>query len=67
MPKPQIDVESLAAGAGDVIVVVGGVVPPQDYDLLRHAGAAAIFGPGTNIPDAAREVLELIRSRRQAA
>jgi methylmalonyl-CoA mutase len=51
-----------AAGAADKVVVVGGVVPPQDYDALEAAGAAAVFGPGTRIPDAARRVLELIRA-----
>jgi len=50
--------------AGDILVVVGGVIPAQDYDFLRKAGVAAIFGPGTNIPDAARDVLKLIRARR---
>jgi methylmalonyl-CoA mutase len=50
--------------ADDILVVVGGVIPAQDYDFLRKAGVAAIFGPGTNIPDAARDVLALIRSRR---
>jgi methylmalonyl-CoA mutase len=58
---PQL-VEALQAnGAGDVVVVVGGVIPPQDYDALHRAGVAAIFGPGTNIPKAAREVLDLVR------
>jgi methylmalonyl-CoA mutase len=52
--------------ADDILVVVGGVIPAQDYDFLKHAGVAAIFGPGTNIPDAAREVLHLIRARRTA-
>ena len=47
-----------------MLVVVGGVVPPQDYDALYDAGVAAIFGPGTNIPDAARQVLALVRERR---
>ena len=50
--------------ADDILVVVGGVIPAQDYDFLHRAGVAAIFGPGTNIPDAARDVLKLIRSRR---
>ena len=50
--------------AEDILVVVGGVIPAQDYDTLKKAGVAAIFGPGTNIPDAARSVLKLIRSRR---
>jgi methylmalonyl-CoA mutase len=51
------------AGAGDVLVVCGGVIPPQDYDFLRRAGVAAIFGPGTHIPTAAAEILALIRQR----
>jgi methylmalonyl-CoA mutase len=50
--------------ADDILVVVGGVIPAQDYEFLEHAGVAAIFGPGTNIPDAARKVLNLIRARR---
>jgi methylmalonyl-CoA mutase len=53
--------------ADDVLIVCGGVIPPQDYDALKKAGAAAIFGPGTNIVSAAREVLELVRCRRKAA
>jgi methylmalonyl-CoA mutase len=52
--------------ADDILVVVGGVIPAQDYDFLKKAGVAAIFGPGTNIPDAARDVLNLIRARRTA-
>lgn len=47
-------------GAGDIKVVVGGVVPPKDYDFLRKAGAVCIFGPGTPVPQAAREVLHAI-------
>ncbi|WP_119679565.1 methylmalonyl-CoA mutase [Indioceanicola profundi] len=54
-------------GAGDVIVVCGGVIPPQDYDFLLKAGAAAIYGPGTHIPQAAAEILQIIRSRRAKA
>ena len=50
-------------GGGEILVLVGGVVPPQDYDALREAGVAAIFGPGTQIPEAARSVLGLIRAR----
>jgi methylmalonyl-CoA mutase len=41
----------------DIMVVVGGVIPPQDYDFLKTHGAAAVFGPGTCIPDAAKEIL----------
>jgi len=43
------------------------VIPPQDYDALLAAGVAAIYGPGTNIPHAAAEILSLIRRRRMAA
>ena len=43
------------AGAGEILVVCGGVIPQQDYGFLKDAGVAAIFGPGTNIPEAARE------------
>ncbi len=64
---PQLIAELTAAGAKDVLVVVGGVVPPQDYDALYAAGVAAIFGPGTNIPDAARQVLALVLERRSAS
>jgi methylmalonyl-CoA mutase len=46
------------------MVVVGGVIPAEDYDFLREAGVAAIYGPGTNIPQAAAEIIALIRARR---
>ncbi len=60
---PQL-IEALRAhGAGDVLVVCGGVIPPQDHAQLKAAGVAAIFGPGTNIPLAAGDVLRLIKSR----
>jgi methylmalonyl-CoA mutase len=48
------------AGREDVMIVVGGVIPPQDYDELRAAGATAIFGPGTVIPDAAYDLIEAL-------
>jgi len=54
-------------GASDILVVVGGVVPPKDYDFLIRAGVSAIYGPGTNIPEAAAEILSLIRKHRFAA
>jgi methylmalonyl-CoA mutase len=54
-------------GADDILVVCGGVIPPQDYDFLKKSGVSAIFGPGTNIPAAAAEVLALIRQHRLAA
>ena len=50
-----------AAGAGEILVICGGVIPQQDYDFLKSAGVKAIFGPGTNIPNAARDILRLIR------
>ena len=56
-----------AEGAGDILVVCGGVIPPQDYEALLAAGAAAIYGPGTHIPQAAAEIMELIRQRRGQA
>ncbi len=61
---PQL-VEALERhGAGEVAVVVGGVIPPKDYDFLFENGANAIFGPGTPVPKAAREVLQAIRAAR---
>ncbi len=55
-------VEALKAqGADDIIVICGGVIPQQDYDFLYKAGVKAIFGPGTNIPDAAKDILKLVR------
>jgi methylmalonyl-CoA mutase len=64
---PQLMTELADAGADDVLVVVGGVVPPQDHDVLKAAGVSAVFGPGTNIPEAAERVLDLLRSRPSAA
>jgi methylmalonyl-CoA mutase len=58
-------VEALqAAGAGEILVICGGVIPQQDYEFLKAAGVKAIFGPGTNIPAAAKEILDLIRAGR---
>ncbi len=53
-----------AAGAGEILVICGGVIPQQDYDYLHNAGVKAIFGPGTNIPEAAKNILGLIRQTR---
>ncbi|GAA5511896.1 methylmalonyl-CoA mutase [Deinococcus carri] len=62
---PQL-VEALRAeGAGNILVVAGGVIPQQDYAALRAAGVAGIFGPGTPILHSAREVLGLLRERQQ--
>ncbi len=51
-------------GAGDILVICGGVIPARDHEILREAGVAAVFGPGTNIPQAAARVLDLIRAAR---
>ncbi|WP_282602731.1 methylmalonyl-CoA mutase [Paracoccus sp. PARArs4] len=60
-------IEALKAqGAGDILVICGGVIPQQDYEFLQKAGVKAIFGPGTNIPSAAADILKLIREARQA-
>jgi methylmalonyl-CoA mutase len=52
------------AGADDIIVICGGVIPQQDYPFLYDSGVKAIFGPGTNIPKAAEDILHLIRAAR---
>ena len=58
---PQLVQALNDAGAGDIIVICGGVIPQQDYQFLYDAGVKAIFGPGTNIPEAAQDILRLIR------
>jgi methylmalonyl-CoA mutase len=60
---PQLIEALRQLGAGDVVVVCGGVIPPQDYPELEAAGVAAVFGPGSNIVEAARRTLELVRDR----
>jgi len=62
---PQVIDGLKQEGADDIIVICGGVIPPQDYKEMLGLGVAAIFGPGTNILLAAHEVLELIRERQQ--
>jgi len=64
---PQLIEALRQEGGGDILVILGGVVPPQDYDMLKKAGVAAIYGPGTNIVEAAGEVIGLIRGKRKAA
>jgi len=61
---PQLIAALRAQGGGDVLVVCGGVIPPQDYAFLREHGVSNVFGPGTQVPKAAREVLQSIRDRR---
>jgi methylmalonyl-CoA mutase len=60
---PQVVEELRGLGRDDIMVVIGGVIPPQDYEFLRANGAAAIFGPGTVIPQAARAILEQLDAR----
>jgi methylmalonyl-CoA mutase len=48
-------------------VVCGGVIPPQDYDFLMSHGVSAIYGPGTNIPAAAQQIMDIVRRQREAA
>jgi methylmalonyl-CoA mutase len=57
---PALHDELAALGRDDIMIVVGGVVPPRDYDELRAAGAAAIFGPGTVIADAAADLVRAL-------
>ncbi len=57
---PQTIAELEQLGRGDILVVVGGVIPEQDYDFLKSAGAAAIFGPGTVVAKAAQELLRVL-------
>ena len=57
---PQVIAELKKLGREDIIVIVGGVIPPQDYDFLYQAGAAAIFGPGSVISSCAIKILEIL-------
>ncbi len=61
---PQLVKALKEAGAGDILVICGGVIPQQDYQFLYDAGVKAIFGPGTNIPQAAQHILTLISEAR---
>ena len=64
---PQLIQALSAEGAGEVLVVCGGVVPRKDYEFLKREGVAAVFGPGTPITTAAADVLGLLRRQRKAA
>jgi methylmalonyl-CoA mutase len=61
---PQLIEALKTQGADDIIVICGGVIPQQDYDFLYGKGVKAIFGPGTNIPEAAKNIMNLIRASR---
>jgi methylmalonyl-CoA mutase len=60
---PEVLAELKKLGRGDILVVVGGVIPPQDYDYLYAAGVAGVFGPGTVIPIAAQRILDTLLSQ----
>jgi methylmalonyl-CoA mutase len=64
---PQLRDELAALGRPDILIVVGGVIPPQDYEGLRAAGAAAIFPPGTVLADAAQDLLGVLNERLSTA
>ncbi len=64
---PQLIEELHERGADDILVIVGGVIPPQDYAFLQEAGVAAVFGPGTNLLDSASQVVDLIAAKRHPA
>jgi len=57
---PQVIAELKALGREDILVVVGGVVPPQDYEFLYQAGVAGVYGPGTVIPVCAQQILKIL-------
>ena len=57
---PQLIAELRKLGREDIMVIAGGVIPPQDYHFLYEAGVAAIFGPGTSVSKAARQILEIL-------
>ena len=63
---PEVIAELARLGRGDILVVVGGVVPPRDHAVLQEAGVTAIFGPGSVIPLCAQQILEALGSSRAA-
>ncbi|MGI9426640.1 MAG: methylmalonyl-CoA mutase [Hyphomicrobiaceae bacterium] len=61
---PELKAALESEGRGDIMIVVGGVIPPEDYDALFEAGAKAVFGPGTNIPEAAADLISKLNAQR---
>ena len=59
---PEVIAELKNLGREDILVVVGGVIPPQDHDFLIKAGASGVFGPGTVIPISAQQILEKLQT-----
>ena len=64
---PQLMAALEAEASTDITVICGGVIPPKDYDQLLSYGVSAIFGPGTNIPEAAAEVIEIVTAAKSGA
>ena len=60
---PDLQAALEKEGRGDIMIVVGGVIPPSDYEALFKAGAKAVFGPGTNIPLAAVDLLDKLNAQ----
>jgi methylmalonyl-CoA mutase len=60
---PELAVALQREGRGDIMIVVGGVIPPADYEALFKAGAQAVFGPGTHIPNAAADLLDKLNAQ----
>ncbi len=60
---PEVKAALEKAGRGDILIVVGGVIPPQDFEALRQSGASAIFPPGTVIAEAAEQILDELNAR----
>jgi methylmalonyl-CoA mutase len=60
---PDLQAALEKEGRGDIMIVVGGVIPPSDYETLFKAGAKAVFGPGTNIPQAAADLLDKLNAQ----
>ena len=60
---PELKSELARLGRADIMVVVGGVIPPEDFAALRDMGVAAIFTPGTTVPDAAISVIERLNEQ----
>jgi methylmalonyl-CoA mutase len=64
---PQLIAALKKGGAGDILVVCGGVIPASDYDFLFKRGVAAVYGPGTHIPTAAAEIMDIVKKQRKVA
>ena len=64
---PEVISELKQFGRSDILVFVGGVIPPRDYDWLREAGVAGVFGPGTPVSQCAQTILEKLQDGVRAA